>query len=89
MKAKWNEMTVMERIMFVSQMIILAIVLILGLFQFLGIVENTRSILVPLVGIGLSISAFQVWNRDRDSASIYIILGIIAFIITLSIWFGK
>ena len=46
MKAKWNEMTVMERIMFVSQMIILVIVLILGLFQFLGIVENTRSILV-------------------------------------------
>lgn len=89
MKAKWNEMTVMERIMFVSQMIILVIVLILGLFQFLGIVENTRSILVPLVGIDLSISAFQVWNRDRDSASIYIILGIIAFIITLSIWFEK
>lgn len=89
MKTKWNEMTVMERIMFVSQMIILVIVLILGLFQFLGIVENTRSILVPLVGIDLSISAFQVWNRDRDSASIYIILGIIAFIITLSIWFEK
>ena len=89
MKAKWNEMTVMERIMFVSQMIILVIVLILGLFQFWGIVENTRSIVVPLVGIDLSISAFQVWNRDRDSASIYIILGIIAFIITLSIWFEK
>ena len=89
MKAKWNEMTVMERIMFVSQMIILAIVLMLGLFQFGGIVENTRSILVPLVGIDLSISAFQVWNEDRDSASIYIILAIIAFVIALAIWLGK
>ena len=89
MKTKWNEMTVIDRIMFVSQMIILTIVLILGIFQFGGIVENTRSIVVPLFGIYLSISAFQVWNKDRDSASIYIILDIVAFIITLAIWVGK
>lgn len=89
MKTKWNEMTVIDRIMFISQMIILTIVLILGIFQFGGIVENTRSIVVPLFGIYLSISAFQVWNKDRNSASIYIILGIVAFIITLGIWVGK
>lgn len=89
MKTKWNEIAVIDRIMFVSQMIILTIVLILGIFQFLGIVENTRSIVVPLFGIYLLTSAFQVWNKDRNSASIYIILGIVAFIITLGIWVGK
>ena len=45
--------------------------------------------MLPLVGIYLTISAFQEWNKDRDSASIYVILAIFALIITLAIWIGK
>lgn len=89
MRTKWKEMTVKDKALFATKMIILLCFFILGCFQFMGRVENTRSIMVPLVGIYLTISAFQEWNKDRDSASIYFILAIFAVIITLAIWIGK
>ena len=88
MTVKWNEMKVRDKILFVIKIIVLLCFFILGLFQFWGKVENTRSTIVPLAGIYLIISAFQNWNKDRDSASIYVIMAIIAMIIALSIWIG-
>ena len=89
MRTKWKEMTVKDKALFATKMIILLCFFILGCFQFMGRVENTRSIMVPLVGIYLTISAFQEWNKDRDSASIYVIMSIFSLIITLAVWIGK
>lgn len=89
MRTKWKEMTVKDKALFATKMIILLCFFILGCFQFIGRVENSRSIMLPLVGIYLTISAFQEWNKDRDSASIYVIMSIFALIITLAVWIGK
>ena len=89
MRTKWKEMTVKDKALFATKMIILLCFFILGCFQFIGRVENSRSILLPLVGIYLTISTFQEWNKDRDSASIYVIMSIFALIITLAVWIGK
>ena len=88
MTVKWNEMKVRDKILAVTKVIILLCFFILGLFHFWGKIENTRSTIVPLAGIYLIILAFQNWNKDRDSASIYVIMAIIAMIISLSIWIG-
>lgn len=89
MRTKWKEMTVKDKALFATKMIVLLYLIILEIFQFSGKVENSKSIMLPLVGIYLTISAFQEWNKDRDSASIYVILAIFALIITLAIWIGK
>ena len=89
MRTKWKEMTVKDKALFAIKIIILLCLIILEIFQFSGKVKNSRSIMLPLAGIYLIISAFQEWNKDRDSASIYVILAIFALIITLAIWIGK
>ena len=86
MKAKWYGMTGKDKIMSLIRMIILLCYILLGIFQFAG--KNTRSIQVPLIGIYLIISAIQDWNKNRDSASIYVVLSIFVWIITLAIWIG-
>lgn len=87
MKTKWNEMPVKDKILFLIQMILLAIIIVLYVLKFGGIVEHINSIVLPLIGINISISAFQEWNEDRDVASIHSILAVLAFIITMAIWF--
>lgn len=88
MREKWYGMTSKDKIMSLTRMIIIICYIVFGGLQFTGKVENTRNIQVPLFAIYLIISAIQKWNKDRDSASIYIVLAIVAVVITLAIWIG-
>lgn len=89
MKNKWNEMTVVDKIMIVIRVIVSIVVVVLASFQLLGIWENAIDFTTPLLGVVVLIQSFQEWKQRRGSAILGISVALFIFVCTIAVWFGK
>lgn len=89
MRTKWNEMSVVEKVMTVIKIVLSVIVIVLVYLQNSGAIYGAINYALPLLGFYMFISIFQEWEENRDLASLHILLAILIFIVTFVVWFSK
>lgn len=76
----------LEKILSIVGNLLLGVVFVLCFLHYSGKINDGLYYAAPLLGVYTCIRAVQDWNKDRDSASLFIILAIIIFMVTFAIW---
>lgn len=80
-------MTHIKKVMLIIQKLLAVIIIVLVILHISRAINDAINYAVPLLIIDKCISAFLEWNKDRDLASLDIILAIFIFVVTFAIWF--
>ena len=76
----------LEKILSIVGNLLRGVVFVLVFLHYSGKINDGLYYAVPLLGLYTCIWAVQDWNKDRDSASLAIILAIFIFMVTFAIW---
>lgn len=87
MKAKWNAMTVSDKIMLAVRLVASACVIALAVLQLMGVWEKAIHLAVPLMGIVLLIQSLQEWKQHRGIAIFGLCAALFLFGCAAVVWF--
>ena len=86
MKAKWNEKSTIERVLFVSRIVVSIAVIVLASLTIFRVQPDAINMAMPLVGINLVIQSINEWKENRGSAILGFCAAAFIFGCSIVVW---
>ena len=87
LKKKILQMTPLDRILFLAQILISAAVIVFSVLQLLGFLDVGQAIAIPLLGVLELLQGVREWKKSRGMAAISFAVAVFVFACTAAVWF--
>lgn len=89
MKLGWNQMTSFQKILLVLRMIFAFLVVFFGFLQLTNVCSDANHVAIPLFGVIMLLQAISDWKISKRVFWVDIILFLLIFACSFTIWFLK
>lgn len=83
MKAKWNDLSTIDKVITIVSLASSSLVLVFAILQIFNIWDKAINVVIPLMGITMLCQAYTFWNKSRKVA--YFSIGAAVFILLCAI----
>lgn len=87
MKAKWNDMSIIDKVITIISLASSSLVLVFAILQIFNIWDKAINVVIPLMGITMLCQAYTFWNKNRKVAYFSIATAVFILLCAIGVFF--
>lgn len=87
MKEKWNDMSIIDKVITIISIASSSLVLVFAILQIFNIWDKAINVVIPLMGITMLCQAYTFWNKSRKVAYFSIATAVFILLCAIGVFF--
>ena len=87
MKAKWNDLSIIDKVITIISLASSSLVLVFAILQIFNIWDKAINVAIPLMAITTLCQAYTFWNKSRKVAYFSIASAVFIFLCAIGVFF--